>query len=84
MAKKQFLLQQLALLLKEFILSEDAEFTSIQGNSGQASNRKGSELAIERARKFMLDEGMINDRQVFMHDTSELWVEKNMNEIHFP
>ena len=24
----------------------------------------------------MLDEGMINDRQVFMHDTSELWVEK--------
>ena len=40
------------LLLKEFILSEDAEFSSIQGNSGQASNRKGSELAIERARKF--------------------------------
>ena len=24
----------------------------------------------------MLDEGMINDRQVFMHDTSDLWVEK--------
>ena len=41
-----------SLLLKEFILSEDAEFSSIQGNSGQASNRKGSELAIERARKF--------------------------------
>ena len=40
------------LLLKEFILSEDAEFSSIQGNSDQASNRKGSELAIERARKF--------------------------------
>ena len=40
------------LLLKEFILSEDAEFSSIQGNSGQASNREGSELAIERARKF--------------------------------
>ncbi len=40
------------LLLKEFILSENAEFSSIQGNSGQASNRKGSELAIERARKF--------------------------------
>ena len=41
-----------SLLLKEFILSEDAEFSSIQGNSSQASNRKGSELAIERARKF--------------------------------
>ncbi len=41
-----------SLLLKEFILSEDAEFSSIQGNSGQASNRQGSELAIERARKF--------------------------------
>ena len=41
-----------SLLLKEFILSEDAEFSSIQGNLGQASNRKGSELAIERARKF--------------------------------
>ena len=41
-----------SLLLKEFILSEDAEFSSIQGNSDQASNRKGSELAIERARKF--------------------------------
>ena len=40
------------LLLKEFILSDDAEFSSIQGNSGQASNCKGSELAIERARKF--------------------------------
>ena len=30
-----------SLLLKEFILSEDAEFSSIQGNSGQASNLKG-------------------------------------------
>ena len=37
------------LLLKEFILSEDSEFSSIRGNSGKTTSRESSELAIERA-----------------------------------
>ena len=41
-----------SLLLKEFILSEDSEFSSIQGNSSKTGSRESSELAIERARKF--------------------------------
>ena len=40
------------LLLKEFILSKESEFTSIQGQPGGTGIRETTELAVERARKF--------------------------------
>ncbi len=41
-----------SLLLKEFILGDESEFRSIQGEPEEKGSRRRTELAIERARKF--------------------------------